>query len=101
MFRKASTTRSGGGFSDAVIQAVWNKGTPEQGFPSFRKDVCGTSMLNSKYGDRSSQFGWEIDHIKPVAKGGTDDISNLQPLQWENNVHKGDDYPRWYCKVKN
>jgi len=39
--------------------------------------------------------------ILPVSKGDTDHIDNLQPLQWENNRHKGDDYPRWYCKISN
>ena len=34
--------------------------------------------------------GWEIGYINPIEKGGTDDVSNLQPLQWQNNRRNGD-----------
>ena len=100
MARNPGTKRDGGSFDEATIEAVWRRGTPEPGLTSYRKDVCGASMQRSKHG-KTEQYGWEVDHKKPVAKGGTDDLDNLQPLQWENNRHKGDDYPNWSCKVKN
>src|SRR5262249_40222310 len=99
MARNPNTTTRGGSFDEATIEAVWRKGTPEPAYAGFRKDVCGASMQRSRYGDTSSNWGWEIDHIIPVAKGGTDDLSNLQPLQWANNRYKGDSYPNWSCKV--
>lgn len=99
MARGRNTRTDGSPFSEATIEAVWQKGTPEPGLTLFRKDKCGASMQRDKYG-KTEPFGWEIDHVKPVSRDGDDSLSNLQPLRWENNRSKGDDYPNWSCAVK-
>jgi len=80
-------------WSQATIQKVWEMAR-QQGVENerkgFRRDDCGAWMLFSEHGNRDSKYGWEIDHIVPVALDGTDVLSNLQPLHWRNNVEKGD-----------
>lgn len=74
------------------VQAVWEKGEVASGNDKdkWRKDQCGAWISREDYGDRNSVYGWEIDHIQTVSKDGTDTISNLRPLQWENNAARGD-----------
>ena len=87
-------------FNKEIIKRVWGKALPllNDDPNRVRKDKCGAWIVFDEYGNRNSQFGWEIDHIIPSSKGGTDEIENLQPLQWENNVAKGDECAN-ICKV--
>ena len=75
--------------SDKDVNNVWNKGReiPGKDPDTSRQDACGTEMNRDDYGNRDSNRGWEIDHKNP---NGGDNLSNLQPLQWENNNNKSD-----------
>jgi hypothetical protein len=77
-------------YSNGTIQKVWEKGTlVSANDPNvWRKDQCKAWIGGPHYGNRQSQYGWEIDHIKPESEGGGDELSNLCPLQWKNNASK-------------
>ena len=82
--------------SKEEIQQVWEKGeiVDDSYKDKWRKDKCGAWISRDEHGNRESIYGWEIDHVDP--KGG-DDISNKRPLQWKNNLTKGED--RLKCPV--
>lgn len=100
--RAFNTKTDGGAFDEATIEAVWEKADIDPGSSAdvFRKDICGATIHRQRYGQQV-QWGWEIDHIRPVSEGGTDRIINLRPLHWANNRAKGDRYPdsAWTGKV--
>ncbi|MGI0088298.1 MAG: HNH endonuclease [Nitrosotalea sp.] len=79
-------------FTENIVWQVWSKGQIVGGNDPvmWRKDECVAWILRSHYGRRDSEYGWEIDHIKPVSEGGKDELSNLRPLHWENNARKSD-----------
>ncbi len=98
LLRGRNTNIEGKPFGSATVGQVWGKGRIIKDFDPnvWRYDVCGNPIKFSEYGNINSKHGWEVDHIKPVSKGGGDEITNLQPLQWENNRRKSDTYP-WSC----
>ena len=70
---------------------VWNLAKPiKNKDPSkFKQDPYGDQICKSSYGKTTEQ-GWQIDHIKPQAKGGSDNIKNLQALKSTTNNKKSD-----------
>jgi len=80
-------------FTQNIISQVWAKGQIVNSNPpiEWRKDQCDAWIGWRFYGNRNSPYGWEIDHITPVDNGGSDDLSNLRPLQWENNAERQTD----------
>ena len=77
-------------FTDEKIQQVWEKGEVVENYDrnTWRKDAAQAWIRRNHYGNRDSQYGWEIDHIHPESEGGVDELSNLRPLQWKNNAAK-------------
>ena len=71
-------------------EIAWDKASPiRRRNPNlWRKDPQGNRIYKPAYGTEG-QYGWEVDHKTPKAKGGTDDPRNLQALQWEANREKG------------
>ena len=70
---------------------LWELAKPIRGMDSdiYRKDPYGNVMYYNSYG-KPTTMGWEIDHIKPHNRGGSDDIRNLQCLNTHLNRSKQD-----------
>jgi 5-methylcytosine-specific restriction endonuclease McrA len=73
------------------IDKAWNNAKKIRGKDpdQYRQDPYGNPMYKPSYG-KDSEIGWEIDHIKPMSRGGSDSTRNLQALNTKVNRNKGD-----------
>ena len=97
---RPSTTDKERKFENEMMVSVWAKATNNHEQIELEAfDVCGKLMLWDEYGNRHSEYGWEIDHILPREKGGRTTIENLQPLNWKSNEEKSVTFP-WAPNTK-
>lgn len=78
-------------FSKSNKDKVWSKAKPvrSKNQAKYGQAPYGNELHYDSYG-KDSEKGWEIDHLKPSAKGGSDAIWNLQALKTSVNREKGD-----------
>lgn len=71
-------------------EKAWNNAKKIKGKNpnKYRKDPYGNTMYKASHG-KSSVMGWDVDHIKPKSKGGSDSTRNLQALNSGVNKSKG------------
>ena len=76
--------------SEKCKEKVWEcaKEIKNKDPDKYRQDPYGTQICKSSYGKTSCQ-GWQIDHIKPQSRGGSDNLCNLQALNSSINMSKG------------
>lgn len=81
-------------FSKERLDQIWDKGSVIRGKNPdlYRKDKFGNEMYKPSYG-LNSEKGWNVDHSKPQALGGTDHLNNLQPMNSRANSAKRKNYP--------
>ena len=84
-----------------TIDSIWNRASAVDGYDGslIRMDSCGAWILKAEYGNMESEYGWAIDHVFPVSRGGDDSMINLRPMQWRNNMAKASDFPVYYSAV--
>jgi 5-methylcytosine-specific restriction endonuclease McrA len=72
-------------------EKAWENAKPVRGKDPdlYRQDPYGNVMYKHSHG-KSSEMGWDVDHIKPASRGGSDSTKNLQALNASVNRSKGD-----------
>ena len=87
---KRNTIEDANTWSQNQIEQVWKKGIkiPHFSPDCWKIDIGGVFIKYSEFGNKNSEFGWEIDPIISVSNGGNDNIENLQPLNWINKLVK-------------
>lgn len=69
---------------------LWNK---TFGKKTKVKDFAGREIVKGAYNDRSSDYGWNVDHILPQSRGGKTADHNLICCHILTNDEKADRFP--------
>ena len=69
-----------------------------------REDYGDTTTLRTGSDGKRYNYGWEIDHIRPKSsyknENDADFYNNYEPVHWENNREKSNNYPEFYIDSK-
>lgn len=78
-------------YDEKTLLMVWQKAMPSLLAPlgEWAWD-SEWNLINYHEHGKYTPCGWQVDHIIPQSRGGGDHLGNLQPLQWEANLAKGD-----------
>ena len=74
------------------FQQKWHAYTKAEAIPGSddRIDCDGRRIRWSEYGERASQFGWEVDHFPvPQCDNGPDELWNLRARHCTGNAMAG------------
>ena len=74
------------GYEREIVDRVWSFAIPVDGNDSelWRKDEFGAWIYRLDYGNRRSDFGWEIGDS---SRGGREaSLLSLRPIQWQNYI---------------
>ena len=74
------------------IKELWNE---RYGNQESVLDYAGRLMLKSACGNPNSSFHPTIDHIRPIALGGTDTKKNIVICHCKTNEEKSYHFPHW------
>lgn len=72
------------GYDREVIDRVWSYAQVVAGNDPavWRKDESGAWIHRAEYGNRRSEFGWEIVECGFLTRG--QGVAALRPMQWQN-----------------
>ena len=76
---------------------VWDaaKVIPGKDPDLYREDPYGNPVWWDLYGKEEKE-GWEVDHIVPRQSGGTNNLNNLQVLQYDLNRKLAESVDRYF-----
>lgn len=60
-------------------------------------DYAGRIIKKSACSNPNSSYQPTIDHIRPLSKGGADDLDNIIICHRDTNGEKADSFPHWRC----